>query len=128
MSEQKKPRMPRGLGSAGQRLWRTTLGEFALEAEPHKVEILTQACRVVDKIAELEKAQAGQPLTVLGSARQITIHPLIAEVRFQQGLLAQLLGKLGLPDTDEALEAKAEQLTETRSRAARRTATFQVVR
>ena len=28
----------------------------------------------------------------------------------------------------EALEAKAEQLTETRSRAARRTATFQVVR
>ena len=85
MSEQKKPRMPRGLGSAGQRLWRTTLDEFALEAEPHKVEILTQACRVVDKIAELEKAQTGQPLTVLGSARQITIHPLIAEVRFQQG-------------------------------------------
>ena len=128
MSEQKQPRMPRGLGSAGHRLWRTTLDEFALEAEPHKVEILTQACRVVDKIAELEKAQTGQPLTVLGSARQITIHPLIAEVRFQQGLLAQLLGKLGLPDTDEALEAKAEQLTETRSRAARRTATFQVVR
>ncbi|QSE88925.1 hypothetical protein JWS13_10055 [Rhodococcus pseudokoreensis] len=118
--------MPRGLGTAGQRLWRTTLDEFEMDSEPHKIEILTQACKVTDKIAELEKAQKGQPLTVLGSARQLTIHPLVAEVRFQRGLLAQLLGKLGLPDTDEALEAKAEKLSETRRRSAK-SPTFRVV-
>ena len=39
----------------------------------------------------------GQPFTVLGSAGQVTIHPLIAEVRSQQGLLASLLKALGLP-------------------------------
>ncbi|MBA8960132.1 hypothetical protein JOJ86_003423 [Rhodococcus percolatus] len=98
-----------------------------MDSEPHKIEILTQACKVTDKIAELEAAQKGQPLTVLGSARQLTIHPLIAEVRFQRGLLAQLLGKLGLPDTDEALEAKAEKISQTRRKAAK-TAQLKVVR
>ncbi|MDV6246875.1 hypothetical protein [Rhodococcus opacus] len=122
-----KPRMPRGLGSAGQKLWRTTLDEFELEAEPHKLEILTQACRVTDKIAELESAQKGQPLTVLGSARQLTIHPLIAEVRFQRGLLAQLLGKLGLPESEEVEAQKAENLTATRRKAATKRANFTVV-
>jgi len=55
----------------------------------------------------------GQPFTVLGSAGQVTIHPLIAEVRSQQGLLASLLKALGLPegDDDEAEQAKAQART-----------------
>lgn len=100
---------------------------FDLEAEPHKVEILSHACRVTDRIAELESAQRSEPLTVLGSARQLTIHPLIAEARFQRGLLAQLLSKLGLPDTDEQIEAKREAVSAVRGDAAK-VAKFQVVR
>lgn len=123
----KRPRIPRGLSHAGQRLWKTTLDEFELDAEPHKVEILAHACRVTDKIHELEQAQKSQPLTVLGSARQLTIHPSIAEVRFQRGLLAQLLGKLGLPDTDEQIEAKRETVSAVR-RGAARSAKFAVIR
>lgn len=127
MPTSRRPRVPQGLGTAGKRLWTTTLDEFELEAEPQKIEILTHACRVTDKIAELGKAQRGEPLTVLGSARQLTIHPLIAEVRFQRGLLAQLLGKLGLPDTDEQIEAKREAVSAVR-RDASKAAKFQVVR
>ncbi len=115
----RRPRMPQSLGSAGKRLWTTTLDEFEfefefefeLEAEPQKVEILTHACRVTDKIAELKRSQRSEPQTVLGSARHLTIHPLIAEVRFQRGLLAQLLG---LPDTDKQIEAKREAVSAVR--------------
>ncbi|GAB3228761.1 hypothetical protein [Mycolicibacterium hippocampi] len=111
--------MPSGLrrDGHGQKLWRTVTDEFDLENEPHKVALLTQACRVADRIHQLETAAAKEPLTVLGSAQQKVIHPLISEVRFQRGLLAQLLGRLGLPDTDEAIADKAEKLLQTRRRA-----------
>src|ERR1700733_12525024 len=35
-----KPRMPRGLGTEGQKLWKSVIGEFDLAAEPHKLRIL----------------------------------------------------------------------------------------
>jgi hypothetical protein len=87
-------RKPRGLKAAGARLWETVMDEYDLDAEPHKLEILQHACRVADVIAKLERAAENEPLIVLGSARQKTIHPLIAEVRFQRGLQAQLLARL----------------------------------
>lgn len=62
-----------------------------MDGESHKLAILEQACKVTDRIAELDTAMDGQPFTVLGSAGQVTIHPLIAEVRSQQGLRASLL-------------------------------------
>lgn len=112
------PRMPRGFGTAGQRLWRTVNITFELDDEPHKIELLSHACRVSDAIAELDKAAAKAPLTVRGSAGQQIIHPARSEARFQRGLLAQLLGRLGLPDADEAIADKAEKLSQTRRRAA----------
>ncbi|WP_175271898.1 hypothetical protein [Prescottella equi] len=127
MSSAQKPRMPRGLSAPGKRFWLKTLEVFDLSQDPHRVEILEQACRVVDKIAELEKAQSGQPLTVLGSARQVTIHPLISEVRFQRGLLAQLVTKLGLPETDEAIETQAQRNSDVR-RVAAKQGKFKVVK
>jgi hypothetical protein len=127
MSSAQNPRMPRGLSAPGKRFWSKTLEVFDLSQDPHRVEILEQACRVVDKIAELEKAQSGQPLTVLGSARQVTIHPLISEVRFQRGLLAQLVTKLGLPETDEAIETQAQRVSDVRRTAAKQ-GKFKVVK
>ncbi|WP_377449661.1 hypothetical protein [Rhodococcoides fascians] len=61
--------MPQRFGSAGKRLWTTTLDEFELEAEPQKIETLTHACLVTWQVAELERAQRSEPLTVLGLAR-----------------------------------------------------------
>lgn len=117
-----KLRMPSGLrrDSHGQKLWRTVTEEFDLENEPHKVALLTQACRVADRVHQLETAAAKEPLTAKGSTGQLVIHPLIAEVRYQRGLLAQLLGRLGLPDTDEAIAERAERLSATRRKAGSR--------
>lgn len=94
-------RKPRGLKAAGTRLWETVTDEFLLDEEPHKVELLSHACRVTDAIADLERAASKEPLTVLGSQRQKTIHPLISEIRFQRGLLAQLLTRLNFESDDE---------------------------
>jgi hypothetical protein len=110
--------MPKGYKAAGQKLWRTVNAIFELDEEPHKVELLTQACRVADIVAELDRAAVKAPLTVRGSAGQQVISPQLAEARFQRGLLATLLGRLGLPDTDEAVADKAEKLSQTRRRAA----------
>jgi hypothetical protein len=84
--------------------------------EPHKVSILTQACRVADIIAELDEHAAEAPLTVKGSQGQPVIQPTLSEARFQRALLAQLLGRLGLPDNDDEDDPK------TRRRKAARTA------
>lgn len=108
-------RTPAGLGTAGGKLWRSTVEVFDFTDEPHKVQILTHACRVADVVAELDEA----PLTVKGSMGQQVISPFIAEARVQRALLAQLLGRLDLPDTDEESQAKAEKLSRTRRRAAK---------
>jgi hypothetical protein len=93
-------RSPAGLGPEGKRLWRSITAEFALETEPHKLQILAQACRVTDVIAELDDAADEAPLTVKGSMGQQVISPFIAEARAQRALLAQLLARLNFEEVD----------------------------
>jgi hypothetical protein len=112
------PRQPRGLQAAGERFWKRTVATFDFAEESGKLLLLEHCCKVADVIAELEKAAAKAPMTCLGSARQTTIHPLISEIRFQRGLLGQLVAKLGLPETDEAAQERAEQLSRVRRKAA----------
>ena len=94
-------RSPAGLGDAGRKLWRSIDDVFDFTEEPGKVQMLTQACRVADVIAEMDDAADEAPLTVKGSMGQPVISPFIAEARVQRALLAQLLRRLGLPDNDE---------------------------
>lgn len=94
-------RVPAGLDAAGKKLWKSVTEVFDFTEEPGKVQVLAQACRVADVIAELDDAADEAPLTVKGSMGQQVISPFIAEARAQRALLAQLLGKLGLPDNDD---------------------------
>jgi hypothetical protein len=110
------PKAPKGLGPAGRALWASVLADYWMDGESHKLAILEQACKVTDRVTELESAMEGEPLTVLGSARQLTIHPLIAEVRAQRGLLASLLKSLQLPDGDEEDEHQAALTRSQRAR------------
>ncbi len=91
-------RTPKGLQASGKRLWRSITAEFDLENDPDKAEILAQACRVADQIAELDEAAAEAPLTVRGSMGQPVISPFIAEARVQRALLAQLLARLNFEE------------------------------
>lgn len=95
------PRAPRGLDRAGKELWKSIHAVFDFTDEPSRVAILEQACRTRDEIARLEAAMDGQPYTVLGSAKQVQVHPLISEARFQRKALAELLSRLGLPDNSD---------------------------
>jgi hypothetical protein len=98
-----KPKMPRGLGTEGQKLWHGVLGEFTLTHEPHKLRILFDACKTADVIKRLDDAAAKAPLTVKGSMNQEVINPLIAQAQTARGQLAQLLARLnfaGIEDGD----------------------------
>lgn len=112
-------RMPNGLAYQGEKLWKAVTAEFDFVAEPHKERILFDACKIADMIDRLDKEMASEPLTVRGSMGQKAIHPCLAQAQSARGQLAQLLGRLGLPDTDEESQAKADKLSHTRSRAAR---------
>lgn len=95
-------RKPAGLGAAGGALWRSVVGYSTdgatVEFRPDEVAILVTACRTADTVAAIERALVGEPLTVEGSAGQQVLNPLVSEVRFQRAALAQLLGRLRLPD------------------------------
>lgn len=105
-------------GKAGTRLVETITNTFDFTEEPGKQAILERAARTADTIEALEAEAATQSLTAKGSMGQEVISPLIAEARAQTSLLDRLLKSLGLPDTDEATAARAEQ----RQRQARKAA------
>lgn len=87
-------RVPAGLGKSGRSLWRRITSEFDLNCDPDRAELLFQACKTADQIAELDEAAAEAPLTVKGSMGQPVISPFISEARVQRGLLAQLLARM----------------------------------
>lgn len=87
-------RVPKGLEYQGQKLWRSIVDEYDIDSDPDKQRILFDACKTADMLDELEKGMSGQPLTVKGSANQLVIHPLIAELRACRALLSNLLARL----------------------------------
>ena len=118
-----KPRQPAGLGKAGAALWRSLIGQLdadGLLPDAREVEWLTLACMERDVLAALMSALEGQPLTVLGSARQMVAHPLIGECRSSRTSIAALLGRIGL--VDPAAEERTGSGSRTTSQSARRAA------
>jgi hypothetical protein len=102
----KAPRAPRGLKADGKRLWHDVAGTY--ELRPDELVVLESAARALDAIAALDDARAGA-VSAMGSMDQLVVHPLLAERRRQQGLLAQLVRQLRLAeeDSDEAKLAES---------------------
>lgn len=94
-------RVPAGLQKPGKALWRRITSAFDLREDPDKAELLFQACKTADQIAELDEAAAEAPLTVKGSMGQPVISPFIAEARVQRALLAQLLARMNFAEAGE---------------------------
>lgn len=97
------PEPPDDLGAKGLELWNSIHEVFCFSEEPAKLAVLEEACRVRDLIhrLETEHRERSMSTTSTGSARQLTIHPIIAEVRAQRGTMNQLLRSLGLPEPEE---------------------------
>lgn len=117
----KAPRMPRGLGASGRRLWREiTDPETGWTLRPDEERMLEDAARQADLIDRLESALATADLVVKGSMGQPAPSPLLTEIRQHRTVLANLLGKLKLtePEDDES-EDHGRAARYTRSESAR---------
>jgi hypothetical protein len=86
---------PRGLASAGRRLWSDVVARYELEA--HELLLLEQNCRTADLVAELQ-ARIDDDGVVLASGKN---HPALAEIRQQRIVLARLLVALRMPNDDD---------------------------
>lgn len=87
------------LGARGRRLWDSLMAQDAslqVEANPAR-EIALSACRTADRVEHLEQ-QALTVDSVIEGRSGPMIHPVFAEVRQQEALLARLVAALRLPD------------------------------
>lgn len=94
--------VPRGLNAAGRRLWDASTDEF--ELANHELALLEEACRVRDRIVELDAAVKADGL-MLPSSQGARVHPAVSECRQQRLTLARLLATLGIPGLDDDLPA-----------------------
>ena len=91
-----KPSAPKGLQSAGAKLWRDVVGKYDLRVD--ELDVLERACRASDRTAAMVEILDSEPLMVKGSMGQPVVHPLVAEVRAHEAQVASLLARLKLPD------------------------------
>lgn len=89
------------LGEEGLQFWQEMNTSFDFAGETHKLRILEQAAKTLDTIAYLEEQMVDQPVTVLGSAKQLTIHPILDFVGRQRTAFTNQIKALKLPDTEE---------------------------
>src|SRR5947207_3200946 len=93
--------VPIRLGPAGRAFWRAVVKVYE-GLEPQERELLTQACSVLDVIAELEATVKADGVMLTGSQGQPVLNPAIGEARLQRAELRRLLDQLGLPGEEDS--------------------------
>ncbi|AFR50018.1 hypothetical protein [Gordonia sp. KTR9] len=91
-------RQPKGLGYQGKKLWKSITDEFDLDAEPHKIRILFDACKMADAIDRLDKEADKAPLVAKGSYGQPVLHPAFSGAQTARAALAALLARLNFEE------------------------------
>ena len=87
---------PKGLRTAGTSLWGDVTSKYELRVDERVV--LEKACRASDRLVMMEDELGRSDLMTTGSTGQPVVHPLVAEIRAHEALVASLLGKIRLPD------------------------------
>ena len=93
------PKVPKGLATSGQRLWRSVVEGYDLDV--HEELLLLEACRCADRLDRLATDSADAPLVVTNSRGDQVSHPSLVESRQQQITLSRLLASLRLPSGEE---------------------------
>ncbi|WP_269303393.1 hypothetical protein [Aeromicrobium sp. HA] len=101
------PKPPTGLKREGRRLWRSVTDAFDLAV--HEEQLLAEACRQADRLAELDRAIRQAPLTVVNSRGDEVTHPLRVEARMLAAQFARTLASLRMPDVDEDADAASQR-------------------
>ena len=90
---------PKGLSAPGRKLWKAITDDYDLAT--HELQVLTEAARTVDLLAELEELIQRDGPTVPGLHGD-KINPAAIEARQQRITLARLLVALRIPVEDES--------------------------
>jgi P27 family predicted phage terminase small subunit len=88
-------RPPTRLSKRARDLWKELSPEIG--TEPQRLELLTEACRALTRVDQLDRVIAKDGITSRGSTGQTVVHPAIAEQRQQQAAYASLMERLKLP-------------------------------
>lgn len=89
---------PKGLGTAGRRLWTSIASKWELRAD--EARLLEDAAGEADLIATLIAGLDGLPLMMKGSTGQDIVNPIYGELRQHRSTLRALLAQLKLPDAN----------------------------
>jgi hypothetical protein len=107
------PAPPGDLVDRGVGFWRAVCEDH--ELRPDELELLAEACRLLDLADRLRAETAGGPLLVDGRT-----HPLLVELRQVREQLRKSLSVLAFPD--EVADADSPELADFRSWRARKAA------
>lgn len=111
MSGERGPRKPSGLKKRGAKFWGDIAGNYDLSGS--ELEILTETCRILDRLELLNADIEERGATVAGSQGQEVLNPSLQEARQQEVILHRLLVALAIPD-----EETGETIRGARSQAA----------
>ncbi|MDB5288733.1 MAG: hypothetical protein JWR05_3682 [Mucilaginibacter sp.] len=99
VTESKTAPPPKGLAATGRKLWRSVLAGY--ELDQHECLLLTEACRVADRLDRLAVEGENAPLTVINFKGDPVANPLLSEARQQAIVFARLLAALRLPSDED---------------------------
>ncbi|MBQ0902680.1 hypothetical protein [Micromonospora sp. U21] len=101
-----RPAAPKGLGTAGSRLWRSVLDAFELSEQG--LTLLRQASRTADLCDQLQAVVDVEGPMVSAKDDGQRAHPALVELRQQRITLARLLVALRVPigDDDDAVRTQ----------------------
>lgn len=108
---------PAGLGTSSAALWTAIAAKYVLRAD--ELRILTDACHEMDLVDVMQAELDGSDLMIMGSASQLVMNPLLAEIRQHRNAIAALIRGLKLPDdgagdTAGAISAQARAAANAR--------------
>jgi hypothetical protein len=94
MAERRRQRAPNGLRPAGRAIWAAVTADHELEA--HEQALLTELCRVKDRLDALAKLLDAEGVLVDGR-----VHPALVEARHLGITFARLVAALRLPPGED---------------------------
>ncbi len=99
-------RPPRHLSPASRRLWSSVVADFALEADPAALRLLTLACEASDRAEQARKLLDAEGIVVTSARGDRRPHPAVAIERDARIATARLLRELGLEGLADGPETR----------------------
>lgn len=109
------PKAPKGLATRGRRLW----ADVMAVAEPSPAELVTleALCFCADRCAQLRQVLEEEGLMAVSRLGEKRVHPVVAELRAQETLLAKLAAQLAIPVAEGEKPAPDRRLRVVMNRA-----------